>query len=124
MNVVNLLWRGIVQYAVARKARYLIGCSSLTSQCPETGWSMYRQMHREHLVCEPLRTSPLPAFTLPMAEERGLADRPPRLLRAYLAMGAKICGPPALDREFKTIDFLTLLDLEEMPPAAISHFRV
>jgi len=38
----------------------------------------------------------------------------PKLLRAYLTLGAKICGPPALDRNFKTIDFLTLLDLETL----------
>ena len=36
----------------------------------------------------------------------------PRLLSAYLALGAAICGPPAIDREFRTIDFLTWLDLE------------
>ena len=35
----------------------------------------------------------------------------PKLLAAYLALGASICGPPAIDREFKTIDFLTLADL-------------
>jgi len=39
----------------------------------------------------------------------------PRLLRTYLELSAKVCGPPAIDREFKTIDFLTLLDLEEIP---------
>jgi putative hemolysin len=46
----------------------------------------------------------------------------PKLLRAYLSVGAKICGPPALDREFKTIDFLTLLDLERLPLSARSKF--
>ena len=35
----------------------------------------------------------------------------PALLSAYLAMGAAICGPPAIDREFRTIDFLTCVDL-------------
>ena len=40
------------------------------------------------------------------------APRIPRLLSAYLALGAAICGPPAIDREFRTIDFLTWLDLE------------
>ena len=35
----------------------------------------------------------------------------PKLLSAYLALGAWICGPPAIDSEFATIDFLTLLDL-------------
>jgi hypothetical protein len=37
-------------------------------------------------------------------------------LRAYLAIGAKICGPPAIDREFKTIDFLILLNLQGLHP--------
>lgn len=46
----------------------------------------------------------------------------PKLLRAYLSIGAKICGPPAFDREFKTIDFLTLLDLRQLPEAVRNHF--
>jgi putative hemolysin len=46
----------------------------------------------------------------------------PKLLRAYMGIGAKICGPPALDRSFKTIDFLTTLDLESMPPLARQRF--
>jgi len=48
--------------------------------------------------------------------------QPPKLLRAYLSIGAKICGPPAVDREFKTIDFLTLLDLERISPTARARF--
>ena len=39
----------------------------------------------------------------------------------YLALGAEICGPPALDREFKTIDFLTLMDLNSLAPAIRSR---
>jgi putative hemolysin len=46
----------------------------------------------------------------------------PKLLRAYLTLGAKICGAPALDRQFGTIDFLTLLDLETLSPAARGRF--
>jgi putative hemolysin len=46
----------------------------------------------------------------------------PKLLRAYLALGAKICGPPALDRQFKTVDFLTFLDLEALHPLARQRF--
>jgi putative hemolysin len=44
------------------------------------------------------------------------------LLRAYLHLGAWICGPPAIDREFGTIDFLTVLDFEAMSPIARQHF--
>jgi putative hemolysin len=37
-------------------------------------------------------------------------------------VGAKICGPPAIDREFKTIDFLTLLDLEGISEVVRARF--
>ena len=46
----------------------------------------------------------------------------PKLLRTYLAIGARICGPPAIDLEFKTIDFLTLLDLERLHPRMRMRF--
>jgi putative hemolysin len=44
------------------------------------------------------------------------------LLRAYLAIGARICGPPAIDREFRTIDFLTMLDLQTLHPRVAARF--
>jgi putative hemolysin len=42
----------------------------------------------------------------------------PPLFRMYLRYGCKICGPPALDREFKTIDFFMLCDVRTMDPAS------
>jgi putative hemolysin len=50
------------------------------------------------------------------------ADSSSKLLRAYLVIGAKICGPPAIDREFGTIDFLTLLDLHMLPLIVRARF--
>jgi putative hemolysin len=38
----------------------------------------------------------------------------PKLFRSYLRFGAKVCGPPALDRQFKTIDFFILFDVEAL----------
>ena len=46
----------------------------------------------------------------------------PKLLKTYLAIGARIAAPPAWDREFGTIDFLTLLDLNAVSPAARHRF--
>ncbi|MCB5295473.1 MAG: hypothetical protein LHW52_02880, partial [Candidatus Cloacimonetes bacterium] len=43
-----------------------------------------------------------------------MRDRIPSLLNSYLKAGAKVCGSPALDRSFKCIDFLTLLDVSEL----------
>ena len=121
-NVLDLLWRGIASYTRERKARYLLGCSSLTSQDPALGHAMYARLAPEYLAPEPYRTSPLPAYALPDVEPLAVCPRPPRLLRTYLSVGSKICGKPALDREFGTIDFLTLIDLALMPAATSARF--
>jgi len=121
--VLGLLWRGIAQYAQERGARYLLGCSSITSQDPSVGASAYTELCRKHYLAETCwQTRPTPKFDCPLDH---LANEPvaiPKLLRAYLAVGAKICGPPALDTEFKTIDFLTLVDLHGLTPAAKERF--
>jgi putative hemolysin len=112
-TVLSLLWKGIMAHARECGARYLIGCSSLTSQNPGDAWDAYAQMQAS-LASEMYRVQPLPAFACPqpVAGVKLSRVKLPKLLSAYLALGAEICGPPAMDREFKTIDFLTLLDLE------------
>jgi len=137
-NLLHLLWRGIARYAVERNARMLIGCSSISSQDPVEGATMYRQL-QSHLAEPALRTQPRSEFRVVAGGDdagfgRGDALEPPgstppatagassKLLRAYLAIGARICGQPAIDREFGTIDFLTLLDLRALPALVRAHF--
>jgi putative hemolysin len=115
LAVLGLLWKGIADYARRHSARYLLGCSSLTSQDPAVGASAYAELYRGHLAPAEYRTRPVPAFECSLEQLVPEAPKIPKLLRAYLTIGAKICGPPALDREFKTIDFLTLLDLQALP---------
>jgi putative hemolysin len=120
--VLGLLWKGIADYANQHRAHYLFGCSSITSQDPTVGASAYAELWRKHLVESQWRTRPLPAYDCTLNELAGEPVIIPKLLRAYLTLGAKICGPPALDREFKTIDFLTLLDLRTLHPLARQRF--
>lgn len=120
-TVLGLLWRGISKYARATDTRYLLGCSSLTTQDPAVGSSAYVQLAGRHLAPEKFRTKPLPGYAFPIVPGPELA-RIPRLMAAYIAVGAQICGEPALDREFKTIDFLTLLDLGSLPIAVARKY--
>src|SRR5216117_3352324 len=120
--VLGLLWRGIADYARQRGGRYLCGCSSITSQNPAVGASAYSDLFRKHLAAVEWRTNPRPAFDCPLDHLTEEPPKIPKLLRAYLSIGAKICGPPALDRQFKTIDFLTLLDLHAMPALVRARF--
>ncbi|MFZ0686942.1 MAG: GNAT family N-acyltransferase [Terriglobales bacterium] len=120
-DVLYLLWRGIAQYARHHGGRYLIGCSSLTSQHPAHGAAVYRALQK-YLAVPHLRTTPHPHCAMPLVLPGDASDKVPKLLRTYLAVGAKICGPPAIDREFKTIDFLTLIDLETLHPRVRARF--
>ena len=122
LTVLGLLWRGIARYARVRRARYLIGCSSLPSQNPCDGAAAYAHIRHRHLSPPHLRTVPLAGWECPLHENDDRPVQLPRLLRAYLGLGAVICGPPAIDRQFKTIDFLTLLDLQALPAAARDRF--
>jgi putative hemolysin len=121
--VLGLLWRGIADYATGHGARYLLGCSSITSQDAAVGASAYTELCRKkHVVEIAWQTRPRPEFDCPLDR---LAEEPvslPKLLRAYLSIGAKICGPPALDCGFQTIDFLTLVDLRQMAAPARARF--
>ena len=146
-EVLMLLWRGIAQYATNMGLRYLIGCSSINSNDPDEGWQMYRQL--EHYRVSPeFETEPTIGYACPTEQSQGACAQPPsrtmesnpaaaecaagnpesaqvkvpKLLRTYLAIGARIGGPPAWDREFGTIDFLTLLDLRLVSPSARHRF--
>src|SRR5580692_9516 len=120
-DVLHLLWRGIARYALMNGARYMIGCCSLTSQDAEMGHAVYASL-RGCMVEPRLLTVATEAFALPAAEVTAGAAEAPKLLRAYLTIGAKICSEPAIDREFKTIDFLTLLDLQTLHPRIAKRF--
>ncbi len=117
LPVIGLLWHGISRYARQHQARYLVGCSSLTSQDATVGAAAYAELAREHLVEPAFRTVPTAAFACLLDGVAASPPKIPKLLRAYLSFGARICGPPAIDRDFKTIDFLTWIDLDHLPLA-------
>ncbi len=139
-EVLTLLWRGIAKYAAGMGLRYLVGCSSLSSRDPAEGWQLYRQLE-PYRVSSEFATEPTPEYVCP-SEPQGASAQPlvpegisapqtavasagvkvPRLLKTYLAIGARVAAPPAWDRGFGTIDFLTLLDLKLLSAAARNRF--
>lgn len=119
-----MLWKGIASYAALCKARYMIGCSSITSQDEREGAALFEELREKYLAPESLRTLPKEANRCHAGESNRHAafPEPPRLFRAYLDISARLCGPPAIDREFGTIDFLTLLDLQVIPQRLRTRF--
>jgi putative hemolysin len=120
-DVLNLLWRGLARYVLVNGGRYMMGCCSLNSQESADGHGVYASL-KNYMVSSDLQTTPTVQYAMPKRRGETVPVQAPKLLRAYLAIGAKICGPPAIDREFRTIDFLTMLDLQTLHPRVAARF--
>jgi putative hemolysin len=109
---ISLLWGGIARYMQLTGYRYLMGCASISLSDGGAAAASFADLAAvkhaapQHFRCPPRR--PFESAGI----KRGQRDPIPPLLRGYLRLGAVVCGPPALDEEFNTADFLILLDLE------------
>jgi putative hemolysin len=116
-TVLFLLWKGLAAYLEHNRKRYLFGCCSLTSQEAAEGARVLAAIKRQGQLHPQLFLPALPGYECG-AREFLLAEPPetyiPKLFRTYLRFGAKVCSTPALDRQFKTIDFLVIFDLAEL----------
>jgi len=115
-QVLYLLWKGLARYWAANDKRYLFGCSSITTEDPAVGAAALDQLRREGHVHPTLVVRPRAGLECvpPQAAGAAPAVTIPILLRTYLRFSGKICGTPAVDRAFKTIDFFTLVDTENL----------
>lgn len=126
--VLFLLWRGLAAYMLWHRKRWFFGCNSLTSQSPAYGLRTWEWLQDNGHVHPEFRVDPQPAWACDPAAGPSPdpeASRPveiPPLFGIYLRYGGLVCGPPALDRFFKTVDFFTVLDLARMDEATFNAF--
>ncbi len=116
-QVLFLLWKGLAAYVVASRKRYLFGCCSLTSQDEGEGRRAFDLLKRHGHLHASYRVMPNAGFECradSSATNEAAEVSIPKLFAIYLRFGARVCGPPAIDRLFKTIDFLVLFDIQEM----------
>ena len=124
-RVLHLLWSGLARYLTWNGKHRLFGCCSLTTQDGKIGNEVHARLARAGHLHPDVRAWPLPGFECGLHHEGGSPDEAleiPPLFRSYLNLGARICGPPAADRDFRTIDFLVLLDVRELEPHVYRSF--
>lgn len=116
-RVLHLLWRGLAVYLTRAGKHHLFGCCSLTTQDTRIGNAAHAFLAEGGHLHPHARVWPLPGFECGLHDHGGTPEEPvdiPPLFQSYLNLGAKICGPPAIDRAFRTIDFLVVLDVREL----------
>ena len=122
-RVLHLLWRGLATYLQWNERSCLFGCCSLTSQDPLLGISVLQRLRREGHMHPGIVVHPLPHTSCDGDASLPLPDpHIPALFQSYLSLGAKAWGPPAIDRAFKTIDFLVGLDTLALEPVIYRSF--
>ena len=120
---IAVLWSELAEVLNEGGYRYLMGCASISMQ--DGGIQAHAVMQRlrerylctEHLRAEPRH--PLPQLDLP---GNVIAEMPP-LLKAYMRLGAKICGEPCWDKDFQVADVFILLKRDELCPRYARHFK-
>ncbi|HVX88580.1 MAG TPA: GNAT family N-acyltransferase [Gemmatimonadales bacterium] len=112
-RVLQLLWRGLAAYLSWNRKSLLFGCCSLTGDDEASALALHAWLEDAGHLHKEWHAPPLPGL-----ECRGsAAPRPPALpplFGGYLALGAKALGRPAVDRLFKTIDWLVVLDTDTL----------
>jgi putative hemolysin len=115
--LIPLMWEAIAEQVRRHNVQYLFGCGSLyTTDAAEVS-AMFTLLKNKYYAAERYRVQPLEACRfsglkddVAVADEAALFQKLPSLIKGYLRIGARVCGPPALDREFGTADFFLLLD--------------
>ncbi len=124
-RVLFLLWRGLAEYILLTGKRYLFGCCSLTSQDPVEGMQAYRMLIDGGYLHPDYSIMVQPEYVCEVMADHDYQSAEisiPQLFRLYLEQNSKVCSLPAIDRKFKTIDFLILLDVNDLPEQSRALF--
>ncbi|MCD0452156.1 GNAT family N-acetyltransferase [Actinocorallia sp. API 0066] len=118
--VITLLWSGIARYVLLSGYRYLGGCASVSlDDGGEAAGAVRALTAARHAAPPELTVHPRTPWR-PARPRPGTGDEDqtalPALLRAYLRLGAWVCGEPHYDPAFGTADFFVLLDTERLNP--------
>ena len=126
-NTISLLWTGLLAYMKNIGADYLFGCSSFHLPDKINVAQVYKLLMEKHDSGETMRVFPRPKYKIEdldlfllqvenSAKKEYLLSQKfiPGLVKGYISAGAKICGEPVYDADFKCHDFFTILDLKKL----------
>lgn len=111
---IAVLWSRLAKFMMDNDYQYLFGCASISLADGGSSFaSIMPNLLDKHLCEENHRVFPkLPLETqaTPCQSKQQL----PPLLKAYMKMGAKICGDACWDPEFNVADVFVILNLDQV----------
>ncbi len=129
-QVLDLLWKGIGQYAKRSQAEVIFGCSSFPIVSDLELNSVMNELIENDNVSTEFMIDPKnanhgrsqfyaidPQNEHPIQNNKHKNSPIPPLLKSYFHAGSKVCGRPYLDIDFQCFDFFTVLKLSDLSPS-------
>ncbi|MEW5838288.1 MAG: GNAT family N-acyltransferase [Pseudomonadota bacterium] len=120
---IGILWQGLAAFMEQYRISHLFGSASIPMQDGGLAARNIMDELRANFMSDiGLRVQPKrPLPPAPAAETRGKTRMPP-LLKAYMRLGAQICGEPCWDPDFSCADIFILLDVRNLQARYQRHF--
>lgn len=109
-----MLWTGLSSIVKMNKYQYVLGCASVSLRDDGvTAAAVWRNVR--HIIEQDPYLNVTPHYPYPAEQVNSdLPAQIPALIEAYLKLGVKVCGEPAWDPDFNTVDFPMLLTVSQM----------
>lgn len=125
--IINLLWRGLIRYAVSEKVEYMIGTASFHGINPMDHKHTLAYLYDNFLSPKEIRCyankesySPLKLID-DYDEEQAIKGIPP-VIKGYLRLGATIGDGAYLDVSFNSLDVLIVLKIKDINERYLKKF--
>jgi putative hemolysin len=121
-STIAVLWQGLARMMVMHDVDYLVGCASISlDDGGANAAAIMARLRERHWAPVNLRVTP--KIPLPPAVTESLG-KPlmPSLLKAYLRIGAQICGEAYWDDKFNVADVFILVNRDQLDGRYARHF--
>ena len=109
-----LLWSGLSELIRQNNYQYVLGCASVSLRDDGvTAAEVWRSVRSLMAQGKGYRVTPHHPYPVEQVNHQLPASIPP-LIAGYLKLGVQVCGEPAWDPDFNTVDFPMLLTVSEM----------
>jgi putative hemolysin len=125
----QLLWRGVTAYVLARRIDILFGCASLHGTDPSEMAVPLSYLYHYHLAPPAFRAVALPARHVNMNRlpkdaidaRAAMRDLPP-MIKGYLRLGGSVGDGAVIDYDFNTVDVFVHVDMRRVSEKYYRHY--
>ncbi|RLQ89296.1 GNAT family N-acetyltransferase [Notoacmeibacter ruber] len=128
-RTIDLLWQGIWAYCLSHRIDTMVGCASFPGTAPAAhaealSFLAHHAAAERDFICpaQPGRGVPTDMMPAEAVDMKSALGAMPPLVKGYLRLGAMFGHEAVVDKDFGTVDVLTILPVERIASRYLTHF--